>query len=100
ESVSPVCRLAGTGHRVDHFRLAVPVNPGDADDLPAADLERDPTNRFEPTVVEHVKVVDGEQRIAGIRSGLIDSEQDLPAHHHPGQALLGCSLAVNGVDSL
>jgi hypothetical protein len=28
------------------------------------------------------------------------SEQDLPAHHHPGQALLGCSLAVDGVDSL
>src|SRR5262249_8733968 len=93
-------RLAETGDRVDQLRLPVPVNARDADDLTTANLERDATDRFEPTVVEDVEIVDGQQRVPRVRDGLLDSEEDLPADHHPSQALLGCSLAVDGVDSL
>jgi len=50
--------------------------------------------------IEDVEIVDSEHRVAGVRDRLLDSEQDLPAHHHPRQALLACSRAVDGVDSL
>src|SRR5207249_2222335 len=86
---APGGRLAEAGDRVDQLCLPVPVNPGDADDLATAHLERNATDRLEPTVVEDVEIVDGEHRVAGVRDRLLDSEQDLPAHHHPSQALLG-----------
>ena len=51
--------VAGDGvpeaaQRLDELRLAVPVHPGERDDLARVRLERDAADGLEPAVVEHV----------------------------------------------
>ena len=58
----PDADLAQARHRVDQLGLPVAVDPGDADDLARPDLEREAAHLLDPAVVEHVQVLDVEQR--------------------------------------
>ena len=60
--------VAEPGECVDQLGLAVVVDPGDPDDLAGANLEGDASDLLDPAVVEHVEVLDLEQRLAGRRS--------------------------------
>ena len=55
---------AQPGQRLDELGLAVAVDARDADDLAGAHVERDAAHRLELAVVEHVQVLDLEQRLA------------------------------------
>ena len=54
--------LAQPGHGVDQLGLAVAVDAGDADDLSRPHVEREAAHLLDAAVVEHVQVLDLEQR--------------------------------------
>ena len=99
-AIVPGRGVAEAGDRVDQLGLAVVVDAGDPDDLAGAHLERDAAHLLDPAVVEHVQVLDLEQRLAGLRHGLLDPEDHLAADHQLGEAGLGRALARHRVDLL
>ena len=80
-AIVPGSRVPQAGDRVDQLGLAVAVDAGDADDLAGAHLERDAAHLLDAAVVEHVQVLDLEQRLARVRRRLLDAEQHLAADH-------------------
>ena len=96
----PRSRVAQARERVDQLALAVVVDAGDADDLAGANLERDAAHLLDVAVVEHVEVLDLEQRLSGLRRGLLDAEHDLAADHQLREAGLGRAFARDRVDLL
>ena len=86
--------------RIDQLRLAVGVDAGEPDDLASADGEADVANGLEPAVVVHVEVLDLEQRLPGMRGGLVDAKQHLASDHHPREPFLRRALRRNRVDEL
>src|SRR5687767_7844007 len=63
--------------RVDQLCLAVPVDAGQPDDLARANLERDPANALDVTIVSDVKVLDLEDQVTRSNGALLDPEEDL-----------------------
>ena len=91
--------LAQPGEHLDQLGLPVAVDAGDADDLAAPYRERDAAHPLEVAVVERVEILDLEQRLPGRGGVLLDPQQHLAPHHHPGQPFLGGALPRHGVDS-
>ena len=88
------------GERVDHLRLAVPVDARDADDLAGAHLERDAAHLLEAAVVVDAEALDLEQRLAGLGRGLLHPEEHLASHHQAGEARLRRALGRQRLDEL
>ncbi len=86
--------------RLDELRLAVAVDAGDADDLTGADLERDAAHRVELAIVEHVEILDLEQRLAGHRSGLLDAQENVATDHQARELRLGRTRGGQRLDLL
>ena len=67
------------------FRLPVPGDACDTQDLARADLERDALQPLDPAA-HHTQVVDLEgPQSFGLGRHLLDPQQHLAAHHHLGQ---------------
>src|SRR3990170_6953472 len=81
-------RMADAGNRVDELRLAVAVDPGDADDLAAAHLERDAPDGLEPAVVEDAQALHLEQDLPRARRALLHLQEHLATDHEAREALL------------
>ena len=63
----------------------LPATPGDADDLPGAQLEAHALHARHAEPVAHLEVAHGEQRFAGMRGRLLDAQQHGAADHFFGQ---------------
>jgi hypothetical protein len=70
----PRAHGAQPGDRVDQLALTVGVDAGEPDDLAPTHGEADAAQRLEPAVVDHVHVLDLEQRLARLRGRLVDAE--------------------------
>ena len=92
--------LRQPGERVDQLGLAVAVDPGDADDLSRAHLERDVANGRQPALVEDIEVLHLEQGLPGLGRLLVHLEEDLPPDHQLGQLLLGRAFTRKRLDHL
>ena len=94
----PGRRVAEPGDRVDQLGLPVRVDAGEADDLAAPHLEADVTDGLEAAVVDHAQVLHLQQRLAGLRRVLVDTQQHLAPDHHPREPFLGRPRGRDRVD--
>ena len=80
--------------------LAVAVDAGERDDLTGAHGQRGAADRLEITVVEHVQILDGEDRALRVGGLLVDAEDHVAPDHHARQRLLGRAGARDGAHRL
>ena len=74
-------RRSQPGDALHQLRLTVALNAGNPDYLPSPHLERHPVDRQVGTVIEYGQLFDRQDDLAGIRSLLLDREEDRAPYH-------------------